>query len=130
MGMQEGSHTSEPGNDVSEQLQTLGDQLRAEKRRPRNIAARPCQAGDQLVADRIGHDSCDDGDRVRSLLGCLGRWRAPRDNDVDLQPNQLGRQRGEPIRFPISVSPLYGQVLPLDVPEFVQALVKWLERSC
>jgi hypothetical protein len=41
MGMPEGSHTSEPGNDVSEQLQAFGDQLRAEKGRPRNITARP-----------------------------------------------------------------------------------------
>jgi hypothetical protein len=49
------------------------------------------------------------------LLGCVGRGRAPRDNDVDLQPDQFSRQRGEPIRFPIPVSPLYGQVLPLDV---------------
>jgi hypothetical protein len=67
------------------------------------------------------------------FVACLAAWAAGvlhATNDVDLQPNQLGRQRGEPIRFPISVSPLYGQVLPLDVPEFVQALVKWLERSC
>jgi hypothetical protein len=34
MGMPEGSHPSEPGNDVSEQLQALSDQLRAEKGRP------------------------------------------------------------------------------------------------
>ena len=62
MGMPEGSHTSEPGNDVSEQLQALGHQLRAEKGRPGNITARPCQAGDQLIADGIGHDRCDNGD--------------------------------------------------------------------
>jgi hypothetical protein len=64
------------------------------------------------------------------LLGCLGRWRAPRDNDLDLQPNQFGGQRGEPIRFPIPVSPLYGQVLPRDVTEFVQPAVQWFESSC
>src|SRR5215468_9968908 len=62
MGMQEGSHASEPGNHVSQQLQTPGDQLRAEKGRPRNITARPCQTGDEPVADGIGHDRCDDGD--------------------------------------------------------------------
>src|SRR2546425_3423940 len=36
-----------------------------------------------------------------------------------MSTDQLGRQRGESIRLPIPVSPLYGQVLPLDVTEFV-----------
>jgi len=40
-GMPEGSHANEPGNDISEQLQALGDKLRAEKGRPGNITARP-----------------------------------------------------------------------------------------
>jgi len=39
--MPEGSHANEPGNDISEQLQALGDKLRAEKGRPGNITARP-----------------------------------------------------------------------------------------
>ena len=62
VGVPEGSHASETGNDVSEQLQALGDQLRAEKGRPRHITARPCQAGDQPVADGVGHNRRDDGD--------------------------------------------------------------------
>ncbi len=56
------------------------------------------------------------------FVACLAAWAAGvlHANDVDLQPDQFSRQRGEPIRFPIPVSPLYGQVLPLDVTEFVQ----------
>jgi hypothetical protein len=112
-------HTNEPGNDISEQLQALGDQFRAEKGRPSNITARPPQACDQFVAHRVGHDPCDDRDGVRRLLGCEGCRRAPSDNDIDLQRNQFSRQRGKPIRFPIPVSLLYGQVLSYHVTEVV-----------
>jgi hypothetical protein len=69
MGMPEGSHANESGNDVSEQLQALGDEFRAEKGRPSNITARPRQACDQFVAHRVGHDPCDDRDGIRRLLG-------------------------------------------------------------
>ena len=119
MGMPECSHANEPGNDISEQLQTLGDQFQAEKGRPSNITARPRQACDQFVAHRVGHDPCDDRDGVRRLLGCAGCRRAPSDKNIDLQPDHFSRQRGEPIRFLIPVSLLYGQVLSYDVTEFV-----------
>src|SRR5262249_23020475 len=85
MRMQECSHADQPGNDVSEQLQALGDQFRAEKGRPRNITARPPEACDQFVAHRVCHDACDDRDGVRRLLGCEGCRRAPSDKYIDLQ---------------------------------------------
>src|SRR5262249_26293513 len=53
MRMPECSHANEPGNDISEQLQALGDQFRAEKSRPGDITARPPQACDQFVAHRV-----------------------------------------------------------------------------
>jgi len=129
-GCQEGSHTRESGNDLPEQLQAFGDQLRAEKGRPGDISTRPCQAGDQLVADGIGHHRRDDGERVGGLLGGTGCGRAPRDNDVNLERHQLGRELGKPIRLPLRIPALEGQVLPLDVSELVQALVEWLENGC
>src|SRR5262249_62330883 len=108
MRMPECSHANQPGNDVSEQLQALGDQFRAEKGRPPNVTAWPPEACDQFVAHRVGHDTCDDWDGVRRLLSCEGCRSAPSDKYIDLQSNQFSRQRGEPIRVPIPVSLLYG----------------------
>src|SRR5947199_9524692 len=57
-GCQRAATRASPGT-VSEQLEALGDQLRAEKGRPRNITARPCQVGNQLITNGVGHDRCD-----------------------------------------------------------------------
>ena len=45
-GVPEGSHTRKTGNDLSEKLETPGNQLGTQKRRPSNVPAWPCQAGD------------------------------------------------------------------------------------
>ena len=117
-GCKSAATRTSPGTTSLSSCRRLG-RVRADKGRPSNITARPRQAYDQFVAYRVGHDPCDDRDGVRRLLGCAGCRRAPSDNDIDLQRNQFSRQRGEPIRFPIPVSLLYGQVLSYDVTEFV-----------
>jgi hypothetical protein len=66
---------------------------------------------------------------VNQMLPSLSSAR-PCHYDVDLQPNQFGRQRREAIRLPIRVSPLHGQILAIDVTEFVQSAVEWIENSC
>jgi hypothetical protein len=91
--MPQGRHTGESRNDLSQQLWTLGDQLWAKKGRPRNIAARSCKAGDQLVGDRIGHGYRDNGDCVGRLLGGARRCRTKRDNDIGFAPNQFSSQK-------------------------------------
>ena len=48
--------------------------------------------------------------------------RARGDNDVDLEPHQLGREVGKPLSLSLRVPELEGDVLSLHIPEILQAL--------
>ena len=52
----------------------FADYLRAGKEgQPRDVPARPHQAGDEAYPDRIGHCHHDDGDRLSRVLRYQGR---------------------------------------------------------
>ena len=60
-------------------------------------------------------------------------WRRPaprpsrrRENDVDLEPDQLGRQTREPIVSGLGVAGLEHHVLALDIAELAEAKTKRL----
>ena len=55
-------------HDLAEQLEALGDELRAEKRCPGHIPAWSSEASDQLVLDRIGHTDHDNGNHAGRLF--------------------------------------------------------------
>src|SRR3954449_10341041 len=64
---------------------------------PSEVAARPGEAGDQPVPDRVAATPEDDGDRRgRAFCGKCTR-RAARDDQIDLAADELGGQCGEPI---------------------------------
>ena len=95
-----------------EQLQPLADELRRSMSdspvmlppgRAR-LATSPVSTGSPMIAMTIGNR------RGRALGGQRAR-RAVRDDDVDLEPNQLGCQAGQPL-----VSALRPPVLDDDVP--------------
>ena len=48
--------------------------------------------------------------------------RARGDNDVDLEPHQLGCEVGKPLSLSLRISELEGDVLSLHIPEIPQAL--------
>jgi hypothetical protein len=64
----------------------------------------------------------DDGDRWRGALGRFGRGWAVRDDDVHVEPNQLGREGGKSFGSVSVESALDEDVLALDVPQFLQPL--------
>jgi hypothetical protein len=68
------------------------------------------------------------GDCVSRLLGWARRCRTKRDNDIRLASNQFSSQLAEPIRTPICVKALYGEVLSLRVTKFVQSLQEGVEH--
>ena len=59
-------------------------------------------------------------------LASTGVCPATRDNDVNLQPDQLGRKRMEPIGVPFRGSILNDDVLPFHVTQLAQALPECL----
>src|SRR5207253_6744814 len=93
----EDSDPIDPRNGLLEQFQTLADELRAEAGQPRDIAARPREAGDEPAPNRIANSSEDNGDSRSRFLGHTGGERAScRQDDINLERNQFGRKSGEP----------------------------------
>ena len=97
-GMPEDSHAGELRHNIFKQLQSLGNQLRAKKACARHIPARPCQAGNQIVLDRIGHAYCNDRNLAGRLLGWTGGRRTLCHNDIDLPFNQFSSGLAKSIR--------------------------------
>ena len=62
-----------------------------------------------------------------AFLGCAYFCPTGRNDDVDLEPHQLGREREASIEFSFTRSLLNDDVFPLDVPELAQALLKCLD---
>jgi len=126
--MPEGRDPRNLGEGLLEQLQALRDQLGAEVRQPGDVPTRPRETGHEPVSDRIANDRHDDGDRGGRLLYSTGRWRIRREDEVDLETGQFGRQTWEPLDLPIGRSVLNEDVLTLHIAAFAQALPESVER--
>ena len=88
----------------------------------RDVAARPREAGDDARGNSVADAHHDDGYRCGSLLGRKGSRCASGHEDVNLEPDQLGRQVGEAIKLPSAQPGLDDNVLPLHVAQITQAL--------
>ena len=85
-------------HDFSEQLQTLGDQLRALKACSSYIRAWPCKAGNQSILDGIGPPDFDDGNEAGGLSNRSGRRRTLFYYDINVAFNHLSSDFVEKIR--------------------------------
>jgi hypothetical protein len=79
--------------------------------------------------DGIGKAHSDDGDRSRAVLRCQGRRRRGRDDDVHLEPDQLGCEIRQAVEAALRGSVLDDDVLALDPPELAQPLPERLEDA-
>jgi len=112
-----------------EKLQSFGGQV--EKEQAGDVRARPGQAGDELERNWVEVDAHnEDGDCLRCFLGCSRRVIGGRNDDVDVETDQFGREAGEPIRPPLGVPVLDDHVLAVDVAQLAQPLLKGLEERC
>src|SRR4029434_8392263 len=75
---------------------------------------------------RIRDNGHDDRDRPGCLLDSLSRLRRGRHDDVNIEPNQLGREGWEAIEPALRPSLFEGDVLSLDIAQPAQALPKCL----
>jgi len=95
----------------------------------RDVAAGPRQAGGEAIPYRI----CDEGEDNRNRLGCLSGssscWRRRCDNNVDVESDQLCRERRETIGFSLRPALMEGDVPPLHVAQIRQALPKCLTET-
>src|SRR5262249_29713672 len=113
------------GHQLTQELQPLCGQLVIEKIDTRQVTSWPGEAGDKAKPDRVFADAEDDGTRCGGRLGrqC---YVAPsgRSDNGDLPPNQLGRQRRQPIVLALRPAVLDRHVLTLDEARFLQPIAE------
>ena len=73
-------------------LELLGHKIGHEHRYSGDVAAGARKAGHVTDSDRVGMSSEHDGDRAGRLSGGLGLGRRDREDDVDVQTDEVGRQ--------------------------------------
>jgi hypothetical protein len=105
----------------------FGGQLLGRTGQSGDVSTRACQAGDQPVADRIDRDRNDDGNRRRGVLGRLGSRRTRREDQVDLQINQFGREGWEASRLAFGGPQLDQEVLSQHIAEVPHRLHERVE---
>src|SRR6185436_13811257 len=125
--IEEGCDSCGSRNQLPEQLYPLRVNFRYGGAQPRDIRARMCEARDDALSNRIADANDDHGNRDRGILGRQSRRRAPRQDQVRLQPYQLSREAGEPVIVAIRRAVLDGVVLSLNVPEGPQTLSETVE---
>src|SRR6516162_5234556 len=105
--------------------QPLRRQLIGEKIDPRQIAARPIEAGDEAQPDRVFADAEGDRDRRRCRLGCECRSGTSGRNDYCYLPvNQFGCQLRQPLELTLSPAIFDRHVLALDIAGVLEALAE------
>jgi hypothetical protein len=116
--MQQGSDAGDLGERVLEQLQPLGDQLRAEERRPCDISSRPGKAGDEPISDRIAHGRRDDRDDGVACRAARAAGVAPATMRSTLRRASSVARRGRRSSFPVGRPVLNENVLILHIAAF------------
>jgi hypothetical protein len=84
------------------------------------------QAGHKPSRHRISTGRHHDRDRLRRLLSRADRGAAPRNNHLDLEPDQVSREVAETFVAPLRIPLLDDQVLAFDVTEVAQPLSEGL----
>ncbi len=103
-------------------LQPLGDEFRAQEGRARNIPTRPSETGHEPVANRIAHSHHDDGNGGGCLLCGTASRRSHRDDDIDLETGEFGRQSRKALDSPVRRSVFNQDVLALHIAVLAQSL--------
>jgi hypothetical protein len=127
--VREDGHPAELGDGLLEQLQLFGEHFQAGGAGvPCDVPARAREARDEPGANRIANENHDDGDRLGGVLGCR-RYLRPRrcDDEVHLEPDQLGRQVGQPVDPILRISIVDDNILALNPPELAQPLPERVE---
>ena len=80
------------------------------------------------LADRVGHEPEDDGDRLGRGLGSPRPSRRAGDYQVHLAADQFGSQLRHALDLPFGVGPLEDEVLAFDPPELTKLVEECLRR--
>ena len=99
----------------------------ANKSEPREVPARSGETGHEPLAHRVPDQRKDDRDRPGHALGGLGE--PVHDEHINLQPDQLSRQPGEPVPHPFRIPLLDGDGLSFDITQGSSSIAERLELA-
>ncbi len=106
------------GDHLLEPLHALHVGVIARVAQTGNVPARPRETGDQAAPDRVRDRGGKDGDGAGGLLGGAARRGAYRQDEIELQVDQLGRELRQPI-----VDGIREAVFNADVPSILVAVL-------
>src|SRR5574341_680220 len=121
------SNAREPRNGLLKRFQGFDVRLGHYDGEPRDVAARPREAGDVAAADRIRVAREYYGNRRGLSLGRLCIDGARRNDDIDLEPDQFLRQGGKPVVLPLAPPILDRDILALDPTPTTHPVAKTLD---
>src|SRR5262249_39731750 len=121
--VREDCHTADRGDGLLEQLQPFTESFHTDAEgHPRDVTGRTREVRDEPEPNRIANANHYDGDRLGGVLGGHGSWRRRGYDDVHLEPDQLGREVGQPVKPTLRKSIVDDDVLAFNPPELAQPL--------
>ena len=113
------------GHQLVQKCQPLRIQLSREKIDPRQVSARPGEAGDETELDRVFADAEDDRDRRgRSFGRKRSRVAGWRGDNGHATTHEFSHERRKAIELALQPVVLHRYVLALEVAGFVEALAE------
>src|SRR5262249_61359567 len=102
------------GAHPAKQLESFGGHVRRHNRKAGPITAGPRQTGDEPAADWVADDRGDDRDRRCRSLRRQGRLGSVREDNIDLEPDELGGGFAISLIAPFRPTVLYRDGTALD----------------
>src|SRR5262245_10397820 len=121
-GVTEHDHAAKPGHGLLKELQSFAGELGGNIREPGDVAARSTQTLYKSSSNGIAADRHDDGKGLRRFASRIQRKGITRDDDLDRETNQLGREVWKPREVALRVSAFDLDVPALNPSQLSQAL--------
>src|SRR5262249_38434127 len=86
---------TETGNNLAQQFEALACEISEQDRKAGDVATWSRQVGDNAAADCVSYTRDDDRNARWSLLYRQGWSGCRRRNDINLEPDEFGRDLGE-----------------------------------
>src|SRR6516165_1964828 len=115
-------HSAKNGYQLAKKFQALASKIGLLCREAADVAARFSKACDETVSHRVPSQCKDNRDNRCRLLDRNGGWCSRRDNDIDLEPGELGGYLCEPIGSSASPAIVDRNGATLNPIEFAQSL--------
>src|SRR5262249_31037391 len=115
-------HSAKTGYHFAQKFQALASEIGLLCREAGDVAARFCKACDETVSHRVPGQCKDNRDNRCRLLDRNGGWCSPRDNDIYLEPGELGGYLCEPTGASVGPAIVDRNGAILNPTEFAQSL--------